>query len=72
MKFRKIYLWVMDFNTVTVHTYEIEKEEMESISNEIDAQDEDETVVEFFTRKGHNQSEVEYMYTGSKIEIINH
>ena len=60
---------VMDFNAVTVTSYVIEKEEFREIATDIDADDDDDVVIEFIDRQGHRQSEIHYMFSEDEIEF---
>jgi hypothetical protein len=72
MEAKEFFIVVLDFNTVSVNHYELEKEEFAKIADEIDADDEDEVVQEFIHRAGHHLSEVQYMFSEEEIETVNH
>jgi hypothetical protein len=66
----ELHVTVMDYNSVTVNLYKINKTVFMSIANEIDTHEEDEVVQEFISKQGHHLSEVNYMYSPNEIEVI--
>jgi len=66
---KTLHVVVMDFNAVTVTSYVIEKEEFREIATDIDADDDDDVVIEFIDRQGHRQSEIHYMFSEDEIEF---
>lgn len=69
----RVYVVVLDFSRPTVNCYEIEKEEIEEIANEIGSEvsiDElDAIVLAFLDRHEHNESECQYMFSTEPIAI---
>ncbi len=70
MEAKEFFIAVLDFNSVTVNHYRLERKEFEKIANEIDTEDADEIVQEFISNNGHHLSEVNYMFSEEEIETI--
>lgn len=64
-----INLAVLDFNSVTVSLYTISPDEFRAISDEIGEEDEETVVLEYMDRKGHRESECNWMYSNRSIEV---
>jgi hypothetical protein len=64
-----IHLAVMNYNTVTIHIYQVSKEDQERISKKIEEDDMDLIVQEFMNEMDHSDSECEYMFSEKEIEV---
>jgi hypothetical protein len=64
-----IHLAVMDYNTVTIHMYQVSKEDQERISKKIEEDDDDLIVQEFMNEMDHSDSECEYMFSKKEIRV---
>ena len=64
------YLAVLNFNTVSVHMYEITSEEIMRLSNELETTDTEEVMLEFMADRGHRESECQYLYSDEPIEFF--
>ncbi len=66
---KTIYLVILNLNTVKTVFCSIDETEVKEIREAIDAEDDDEIVVEFMSRNGHRESECSYMFSDKPIVV---
>lgn len=66
---KTLYVVILNLSTVAVVFCSIDEAEFNKIRDEIDAEDDDEIVVEFMSRNGHRESECSYMFSDKPIVV---
>jgi hypothetical protein len=66
---KTIYLVILNLNTVKTVFCSIDEAEVKEIREAIDAEDDDEIVVEFMSRNGHRESDCQYMFSDKPIVV---